>query len=70
MKTRAEILEIINNYVVNEKDRYILIRRLVDGATYPVIAEEMGVADADPLGNSIGKRCRRAKARIADRLAE
>lgn len=70
MKTRAEILEIINNYVINEKDRYILTRRLVDGATYPVIAEEMGVGDTDPLGNSIGKRCRRAGARIACMLKD
>lgn len=44
MVTRSEINGIIDEYIMDERDRYILKRKLLDGAHYPQIAEEMGGA--------------------------
>lgn len=44
MRTRSEINRIIDEHVIDERDRYILKRKLLDGAHYPQIVEEMGEA--------------------------
>lgn len=44
MVTRSEINGIIDEHIMDERDRYILKRKLLDGAHYPQIAEEMGGA--------------------------
>ena len=38
------ILEAINEYIHSERDRKILIRRLIDGITYEQLAEEMDMS--------------------------
>lgn len=38
--TNSEITRVIDEYIHNAKDRMILKRRLIDGATYEQIAEE------------------------------
>ena len=44
MVTRSEINGIIDEHIMDERDRYILKRKLLDGAHYPQITEEMGGA--------------------------
>lgn len=44
MRTRSEINLIIDEHVIDERDRYILKRKLLDGVHYPQIVEEMGEA--------------------------
>ena len=39
-KPRSEMEHLIDEWVFNERDRSILKRRLLDGITYEVIAEE------------------------------
>lgn len=38
--TNTEITEIINEYIHNERDRKVLLRRYVDGLTLEKLAEE------------------------------
>lgn len=60
-----KIAEVIRQHILSEKDRYILYRHLIDGATYEQIADEMsGDQDDIPTANGIGKRCRRAKEKL------
>lgn len=40
----SEIINIINEYVHNERNRLILKRRLVDGICYEPLAEEFGIS--------------------------
>ena len=42
MRTRSEINRIIDEHITDERDRYILKRKLLDGVHYPQIVEEMG----------------------------
>lgn len=42
MVTRSEINGIIDEHIMDERDRYILKRKLLDGAHYPQIVEDMG----------------------------
>lgn len=39
------ILEIINEYVHSERDRYILKRKLVDGISYKNLANEVDMSE-------------------------
>jgi DNA-directed RNA polymerase specialized sigma24 family protein len=39
--TNSQIREAIDEYIHSERDRRILVRRLIDGITYERIAEEM-----------------------------
>ena len=64
--TRAQLEQIIDTWVFSERDRYVLKRFLADQATYAQIADEMG--DAYITESAIGKRCRRAFAKIENRL--
>lgn len=38
------VVEIIENYIHNERNRRILIRRLRDGPTFEKLAEEFGLS--------------------------
>ena len=59
--TAEKLATIIREHISSEKDRYILYRHLIDGATYDQIADEMSDdLERVPTGNSIGKRYRRA----------
>ena len=42
MATRSEIDRAIDEHIMDERDRYILKRKLLDGAHYPQIVEELG----------------------------
>lgn len=44
MATRSEIDRAIDEHIMDERDRYILKRKLLDGAHYPQIVEELGDA--------------------------
>lgn len=65
MMESNKLAEAIRFHISSERDRYILYRHLVDGATYEQIADEMGDnPDNAPTADSIGKRCRRAMAAL------
>lgn len=67
--TTTMLSMLIREHVFSEKDRYILRRHLIDGATYDQIADEMtGDQGSVPTANGIGKRCRRAMANISQYL--
>lgn len=64
-----DIASAIRQYIRNERDRYILYRHLIDGATYDQIADEMSDDPGRiPTGNSICKRCLKAQKLIAPYL--
>lgn len=42
--TNSEITALINEHIHNERDRHIMIRRLVDGVCYEPLAEEVGLS--------------------------
>lgn len=42
--TNSRIRELINEYIHSERDRNILIRRLVDGITFERLAEEFDMS--------------------------
>lgn len=66
MTSADKLSSIIRRCVSSEKDRYILYRHLVDGATYEQIADEMADdPNIIPTGNSICKRCLKAQKLIA-----
>lgn len=39
--SNEELARLIDSWIKNERDRYILKRRLIDGKTYEAIAEEV-----------------------------
>ena len=43
--TNSRIRELIAEYIHSERDRNILIRRLVDGITFERLAEEFDMSD-------------------------
>lgn len=43
--TNSQIREIISEYIHSERDREILIRRLIDGITFERLAEEFDMSD-------------------------
>lgn len=64
--TNAEMEHTIREHITSEHDRYILYRRLIDGATYERIADEMTEDPDKPVtANSVCKRCLRARDRLA-----
>lgn len=42
--SNSEITKVINEYIHNERDRKLLIRRFVDGICYEPLAEEFGLS--------------------------
>ena len=42
--SNSQIREIIGEYIHNERDRKILIRRLIDGVTFERLAEEFDLS--------------------------
>lgn len=42
--SRSEILFVINEYILNEKHRRIMKRRLIDGICYEPLAEEFNMS--------------------------
>lgn len=62
MLKRSEINRIIDEHVIDERDRYILKRKMLDGVHYPQIAEEMGEMWSI---STIQKRASAAKKSIA-----
>ena len=65
--TRTEINRIIDEHIMDERDRYILKRKLLDGVHYPQIVEEMG----DVLSlSSVQKRASAAQKAIAAYLQQ
>ena len=42
---RSKWIEIINEWVFDERDRKILIRKLLDGVTYEALAEEVDMSE-------------------------
>lgn len=70
MMSNDEIAEVIRQRVRSERDRYILYRRLLDGAKYREIADAMADDPASiPTENSICKRYLRARKLIAPYLS-
>lgn len=62
MATRSEINKVIDEHIMDERDRYILKRKLLDGAHYPQIVEELG----DVLSlSSVQKRASAARRIVA-----
>ena len=43
--TNSRIRELIAEHIHSERDRQILVRRLVDGVTFERLAEEFGMSD-------------------------
>lgn len=43
--TRSYIEHLINEYVLNERDRKIVKRRLIDGIFFEPLAEEFGLSE-------------------------
>lgn len=43
--SRTAIEFAIKEYILSEKDRYILMRKLLDGVTFEKIAEELDMTD-------------------------
>jgi hypothetical protein len=66
--TRANLEQIIDTWIFSDRDRYILKRFLADHATYSEIADEMAGEKNYITESAIGKRCRRAFAKIATKL--
>ncbi len=66
--TRAQLETIIDTWIFSDRDRYILKRFLADHATYSEIADEMAGEKNYITDSTIGKRCRRAFAKIATKL--
>lgn len=66
--TRAQLERIIDTWIFSDRDRYILKRFLADHASYTQIADEMAGDDSYITDSAIGKRCRRAFAKIEKRL--
>ena len=66
--TRAQLETIIDTWIFSDRDRYILKRFLADHATYSEIADEMAGEKNYITDSAIGKRCRRAFAKIATKL--
>ena len=65
MATRSEINKVIDEHIMDERDRYILKRKLLDGARYPQIVEELG----DVLSlSSVQKRASAARKTIKQYL--
>ena len=65
--TRAQLETIIDTWIFSDRDRYILKRFLADHASYAQIADEMA-GDDYITDSAIGKRCRRAFAKIESKL--
>lgn len=42
--SRSQILELIDEWILNERNRAILKRRLIDGVTYERLAEEFDLS--------------------------
>lgn len=42
--SRTEIENLINEYILSERDRRILLRRLLDGVIFEDLAEEFGLS--------------------------
>lgn len=66
--TRSELAKLIDEHIFSQRDRYILYRHLLDGATYKEIANEMMENDYIPSENSICKRCLRAKQKLPKQI--
>lgn len=66
--TRAQLEKVIDTWIFSDRDRYILKRFLADHASYAQIADEMAGDDSYITESAIGKRCRRAFVKIANRL--
>ena len=48
LHTRAEIEDAVHNYIIGrnaERDRRVVLRRLIDGITYETLAEEFDMSD-------------------------
>lgn len=48
LHTRAEIEDAVDNYIIGrnaERDRRVVLRRLIDGITYERLAEEFDMSD-------------------------
>ena len=43
--SRSAVEFAIREYILSEKDRYILMRKLLDGVTFERIAEELDMTD-------------------------
>ena len=44
--SRTELTEVITEWVLNERDRRLISRRLIDGVTYERLAEEFDMSVA------------------------
>lgn len=44
-KSRSEIEFLIDEYILSERDRKLLKRRLIDGIIYEKLAEEFGLSE-------------------------
>ena len=42
--SRTEMTELIDEWILNERDRKIMKRRMIDGICYEPLAEEFGVS--------------------------
>lgn len=42
--SRAQVLDLIDSYIFNERNRHILRRRLLDGVCYEDLAEEFDLS--------------------------
>lgn len=42
--TNSQMRDLIREHIHSERDRKILFRRLVDGATYEMLADEFGMS--------------------------
>jgi DNA-directed RNA polymerase specialized sigma24 family protein len=38
--SRTQVLDLIDSYIFNERNRHLLVRRFLDGITYEDLAEE------------------------------
>ena len=42
--SRTEITEVVNEWILHERDREVILRRLLDGITYEKLAEEFDMS--------------------------
>lgn len=44
--SRTEITDVVNEWILHERDRQVILRRLLDGITYEKLAEEFDMSVA------------------------
>lgn len=44
--SRTEITEVVNEWILHQRDREVILRRLLDGITYERLAEEFDMSVA------------------------